>query len=172
MSATIRQCTADDAELICSLGATTFRETFGNDNSQKNMEDYLQQSFSPRSVESQLSNSSSTFLIANLEDTPAAYMQLNTGDAPTEQIGEMSMEVERLYVLSDFKRCGLGTLLMHQAFSRARDKNLNKIWLGVWEHNKPAQRFYLAMGFKRTGEHVFPLGDDLQTDWIMTAQVD
>ena len=148
-------------------GAPTLRETFGNDNSQKNMEDYLQQSPPPRSVKSHLSNSSSTFLIANLEDTPATYIQLNTGDAQMEQIGEMSMEIERLYILSDFKRCRLGTLLMHQAFNRARQESQQNL-AGNMGTQQARATFYLAMCFKRTGEHVFTL----QTDWVMTAQVD
>ncbi|MBI0090188.1 hypothetical protein H3T86_05635 [Bifidobacterium sp. W8113] len=41
----------------------------------------------------------------------------------------------------------------------------------AWEHNDPTQRFYQTMGFKRTGEHTFTLGEDIQTDWIMTASV-
>lgn len=41
----------------------------------------------------------------------------------------------------------------------------------AWEHKGPAQRFYQTMGFKRTGEHTFTLGEDIQTDWIMTASV-
>ncbi len=97
-------------------------------------------------------------------------MQSNTGKAQTEQFGDTSMEIERLYVLSDFKRQGLGTLLINQAFKRARNQSLSKIWLGVWEHNEHAQRFYQAMGFKRTGEHALTLGTDVQTNWIMTQQ--
>ena len=87
-------------------------------------------------------------------------MQLNNGKAQTEQFGDTSIEIERLYVLSDFKRQGLGTRL-NQAFKRARNQRLSKVWLGVWEHNEPAQRFYQTMGFKRTGEHAFTLGGDI-----------
>ena len=171
MTATIRQCTSDDAGLIHSLGITTFLDTFAADNSQENMEYYLQHSFSPELVKSQLSEPDFVFLLASVDCTPTAYMQINTGKAQTEQFGDTSMEIERLYVLSDFKRQGLGTLLIDRAFKRARNQSLSKIWLGVWEHNEPAQRFYQAMGFKRTGEHTFTLGEDLQTDWIMTAAV-
>ena len=150
---------------------TAFRDTFAADNSRKNMEDYLRHSFSPELVKSQLSEPESVFLLASVNGTPAAYVQLNTGKAQTEQFGDTSMEIERLYVLSDFKRQGLGTMLINQAFKRARNQSLSKIWLSVWEHNEPAQRFYRAMGFKRTGDHTFTLGEDLQTDWIMTAAV-
>ena len=103
MTAAIRQCTSDDAGLIRTLGITTFRDTFAADNSRENMEDYLRHSFSPELVKSQLSEPESVFLLASVDGTPAAYMQLNTGKAQTEQFGDTSMEIERLYVLSDFK---------------------------------------------------------------------
>lgn len=50
---------------------------------------------------------------------------------------------------------------------------LSTMWpdVCIWEHNDPAQRFYQTMGFKRTGEHTFTLGENIQTDWIMTASV-
>lgn len=40
-------------------------------------------------------------------------------------------------------------------------------WLGVWERNDRAIRFYARHGYERCGEHVFQLGDDAQTDYIM-----
>lgn len=61
MTATIRQCTSDDAGLIRSLGITTFRDTFAADNSRENVEDYLRHSFSPELVKSQLSEPESVF---------------------------------------------------------------------------------------------------------------
>lgn len=108
MTTVIRQCTSDDAGLIRSLGMTTFRDTFAADNSRENMDDYLRHPFSPELVKSQLSEPESVFMLASVGGTPAAYMQLNTGKAQTEQFGDTSMEIERLYVLSDFKRPGTG----------------------------------------------------------------
>jgi ribosomal protein S18 acetylase RimI-like enzyme len=41
------------------------------------------------------------------------------------------------------------------------------VWLGVWEKNARAIRFYTAWGFEKVGEQDFRLGNDLQRDWIM-----
>ena len=39
------------------------------------------------------------------------------------------------------------------------------MWLGVWEHNYRAQKFYQKMGFEDTGyKHPFPIGNTPQTD--------
>ncbi|MEY3918157.1 MAG: Protease synthase and sporulation negative regulatory protein 1, partial [Bacteroidota bacterium] len=41
------------------------------------------------------------------------------------------------------------------------------IWLGVWEHNPRAIRFYEKQGFVKFDQHIFQLGDDEQTDILM-----
>ena len=41
------------------------------------------------------------------------------------------------------------------------------IWLGVWEENPRATRFYQKNGFVAFGKHIFKLGDDEQTDILM-----
>ncbi|WP_416517863.1 hypothetical protein [Bifidobacterium asteroides] len=41
----------------------------------------------------------------------------------------------------------------------------------IWEHNEPAQYFYQVMGSMRTGEHTFTLGEDINTDRMMTAAI-
>ena len=49
----------------------------------------------------------------------------------------------------------------------AHDKNKKKMWLGVWEKNYNAQKFYEKDGFKRFSEHTFVVGNDKQTDYIL-----
>jgi len=41
------------------------------------------------------------------------------------------------------------------------------VWLGVWEKNERAIAFYTKNGFKVVGHHLFKLGDDIQTDYLM-----
>lgn len=103
--------------------------------------------------------------------TPAGYMKLNFGDAQVEDMGPGTMEVQRLYIRKAFKGCGFGTQLMNLALDTARERNLRKVWLGVWEHNEPAKRFYAGKGFVRVGQHAFWQGDDKQTDYLMAREV-
>jgi ribosomal protein S18 acetylase RimI-like enzyme len=41
------------------------------------------------------------------------------------------------------------------------------MWLGVWEKNFRAQKFYEKWGFEKFSEHVFLMGDDPQIDWLL-----
>lgn len=57
---------------------------------------------------------------------------------------------------------------MNKAVGIALEKNLRKIWLGVWEKNENAINFYNKMGFVETGTHSFYMGNEEQIDLIMT----
>lgn len=46
------------------------------------------------------------------------------------------------------------------------------MWLGVWEKNESAIRFYKGLGFVLHGAHSFYLGDEEQTDLIMIKSWD
>ncbi|HSU51405.1 MAG TPA: GNAT family N-acetyltransferase, partial [Segetibacter sp.] len=61
--------------------------------------------------------------------------------------------------------------LMEFAISFAVSNQKTVIFLGVWEHNKKAISFYEKLGFKKFGEHLFMLGKDAQTDWLMKKDV-
>jgi len=63
--------------------------------------------------------------------------------------------------------------LMREAERVARaEMGCVTMWLGVWERNGPAQGLYIGkLGFERVGEHVFDVGGDLQTDWILVKRL-
>jgi len=46
------------------------------------------------------------------------------------------------------------------------------VWLGVWEQNNRALAFYQKFGFKKTGDHIFCVGDDPQRDVILSRAVE
>ncbi len=41
------------------------------------------------------------------------------------------------------------------------------MWLGVWEKNPRALRFYQKIGFQEFDKHIFTLGNEKQTDIMM-----
>ena len=56
---------------------------------------------------------------------------------------------------------------MSRCLAEARSAGFETVWLGVWERNASAATFYERWGFSASGEHVFMLGSDPQTDVIM-----
>lgn len=166
-----RRCDENDVDVLCALGMYTFRVTFSDTTAESDMLSYLVQAYSHNQVLRELTDPDSMFYLATVGGTPAGYMKLNTGAAQTEPMGDRYLEVQRLYVIPEFKRHHIGTGFMNLAFDAARRSRLPKMWLGVWEHNDPAQAFYQRMGYTFFSEHTFLVGADPQRDLLMSIDV-
>lgn len=149
------------------ISKETFSQTFAEINTEENMNKYLNESFSVEQLESELGNKHSHFYFAKLDDQIIAYMKLNTGKAQKEDLGEKSLEIERIYVLKDFLGKKVGQVLYNKAIEVAQNKTMDFVWLGVWEKNSRAIAFYTKNGFIQFDQHDFMLGDDRQIDLLM-----
>ena len=163
----IKRGRISDIKDLITIGRTTFYETFAEDNSEENMKKYLEEGFSGRKVSAEINDPNSMFYLARVSDQVIGYLKLNFGQSQTELNDESSLEIERIYVLKDLHGEGVGQKLYEKALEVARQKEVNYIWLGVWEKNPRAIRFYEKNGFVKFDKHIFRLGDDDQTDIMM-----
>lgn len=167
MSLTIKKCTNDDVQQLIAVGKQTFYETFKDDNTEQNMQDYLATAFTKEKLLAELNHPNSEFYFALVDDHVAGYLKINTEEAQTEKNGDEALEIERIYVKKEYQKHGVGKLLMNRALELAKMTNKQYVWLGVWEKNDNAIAFYEKSGFVKAGKHVFMMGDDEQTDFIM-----
>ncbi|MCM3765576.1 GNAT family N-acetyltransferase [Neobacillus niacini] len=168
MTIQINQCNLGDLRTLQEISIETFNETFKDQNSPENMDAYLERAFNLNQLEKELSNSSSRFFFVYFNNELAGYIKVNIDDAQSEEMGNESLEVERIYIKSKFQKHGLGKVLLNKAIEIATERNKKKIWLGVWEKNENALAFYKRLGFVQTSAHSFYMGDEEQTDFIMT----
>ena len=171
MEISIKKVSLSDLEQLQQISRTTFEETFASSNSEDNMNQYLNEGFANEKLISELSNPSSEFYFAKLQEEIIGYLKINFGDAQTELQNQHSMEIERIYVLSAFHGKKVGQLLYDFAVQLAKEHLVEYIWLGVWEENHRAIGFYKKNGFVEFDKHVFMLGDDAQTDIMMRKQL-
>ena len=80
---------------------------------------------------------------------------------------EDPIEIERIYSVKEMLGKGVGKILMEKCLAIANEKNKKTVWLGVWESNKRAIEFYTRWGFEKFSDHIFPVGNDPQRDWLM-----
>lgn len=159
--------TAEDYKVIQAIGKQTFQETFAASNSEEDTHKYLTENFSDTKVKEELSNEDSHFFIAWEDDVPIGYLKVNTGEAQTELQEPFALEIERIYVSASHHGKKIGQLLYDKAVEIAIQKNKKSIWLGVWEENPRAIRFYEKNGFVEFDRHIFKMGNDDQTDIMM-----
>ena len=167
----IRRVGQSEVKALQEIAKITFFHTYGADNTPANMEKYLTDNFNPKRLLSELQNPESQFYFAEIEGKIVGYMKLNYGMAQTEFKLENALEIERIYVLSEFQGRKIGQQLHLKALEAAKSLDLQRVWLGVWEENPKAVRFYKKMGFQPFEKHIFKLGNDEQTDIMMKIEL-
>jgi ribosomal protein S18 acetylase RimI-like enzyme len=171
----VRHADLLDAGVLASLGARSFVDAFAADNDPRDIERYVAESFAEARIATELAKEGSTFLLAYDDDfsldSPIGYSRLQGGSTTDAVTARRPVELVRIYVEPSLIGHGYGSALLQLCLDEAAAKGYDVIWLGVWEHNDRARRFYERWGFQQVGERVFVLGDDVQTDHVMARPI-
>lgn len=163
----IRFANIADAELIAEMSRQTFYETFAIHNSKEDMDKFMSEQFTSENLIKEVETGNGTFLLAFDGENPVGYVRMREEEKRPE-LGDVSaIEVARIYAVRSAIGKGVGRALMEKCIEIATTQNKSVIWLGVWEKNERAIRFYEQWGFQKFAEHDFLLGNDRQTDWLM-----
>jgi ribosomal protein S18 acetylase RimI-like enzyme len=149
------------------ISRTTFLNAFADKNDPGNMSAFLSKNLTVESLTAEMENPGSQFYFAETEEALLGYLKLNTGAAQTDSQLDNAMEIERIYLWSHWQGKQIGQWMLSQVLEKARAAYLHWVWLGVWEKNTEAIRFYERNGFVPFGKHAFKLGNDAQTDLLM-----
>ena len=171
MSIHLQKITKNNVQDLQEVSIQTFTETFKDNNSEKSLNDYLNTAYELTKLEKELENPHSEFYFAYFNNELAGYLKININDAKSKKMGENALEVERIYIKKSFKRRAIGLHLIETAEQLAKKYQKNLMWLGVWEYNPKAIAFYETLGFKVIGAHSFFMGEEEQTDLIMSKQL-
>ena len=168
-SITIRQAVAGDDQILTDLAYSTFWDAFHEHpkNAPDDLANYMSKAFSVEQTFLELNDEKNIFLIAETEGEMVGYAKLTVGATEEGITAERPIELNRLYSHQRFLGKGVGQRLMEECITRGRELGCDVMWLGVWEYNPRAQRFYEKNGFRFVGEHTFQLGSDPQTDLLM-----
>ena len=167
----IRGAEPSEAAVLADLMSRTFRDAFGADNRPEDLARYLAASYGEAIQAAELRDPRITTLLALLHGVPVGYAQVRRGSyLPACVTSPEPVELWRFYLEQAWIGRGLARPLMEavESVASARGRTL---WLGVWERNARAIRFYRKVGFVEVGSHVFHVGGDPQTDLIMVRSL-
>ena len=161
----------DDVTLLQKISQTTFSQAFSSQNNPDDLKAYMDRAFDIEKLTTEIQNPESSFYVATCgkerDSKMMGYLKLNTGAAHLVD----PLEIERIYVLNEYQGRGVGKTLFDTALEFANTHNCQHIWLGVWEHNDKALRFYEKHGFEPFGSHIFQMGPDEQIDVLMRKKL-
>jgi ribosomal protein S18 acetylase RimI-like enzyme len=164
---TMRRVKPDEAETLLNLSKQTFFDAFEAQNNPKDFKLYCDEAFTLDKISGELANPNSQFYFGVI----LGYIKLNFADAQIEFKETDALEIERVYVLQQHQGKQIGKAMLNFVFEIAYREKLRYVWLGVWESNVSAIRFYERHGFVKHSSHYFMLGNDKQTDILMRRTI-
>jgi len=166
-----QKCTLSDLNQLIEVARTTFVDSFEKDNDPEDFKNYITTAFEKSNFLGQLQNPKSSFYFVFRHKELVGYFKINCSDAQTDIKSEESIELERIYVIKEFQGMEIGKRMLQEAIRLASLKNKKYLWLGVWEKNRDAIRFYQKYSFTKFDTHPYFIGNDEQTDWLMRYEL-
>jgi diamine N-acetyltransferase len=167
----IRQAVSGDSNVIADLSARTFISAYQGMLHEEALQGFVRSAFSHEKIQEEMDLPGNQFLLAYEDETPIGYAFLREAGPPMGVQGEKPVELARIYLEEDVTGKGYGSRLMEACIELAIQSGYSILWLGVWEQNERAIRFYEKMGFNQAGTLPFLFGDDLHTDRVMVLSI-
>ena len=167
----IRECLFSDIAGMREVAIQSYVDTFAEVNTPENMSAFLNEAYSQHKLQQEFHEPGSKLYLACEGAKIAGFLRLRISKEVEDKLGDNTIELQRLYIHKDFQNQKAGKMLMQKAIDFAIEKKFEWIWLGVWERNFNAQRFYHKWGFEKFAEHVFQMGADPQIDWLLRKKL-
>lgn len=167
MEITIRRITLADVTVLSVIAKQTFYDTFKDTCSQADMQGFLDQYYNEQQIAKEVGNENDYYFFAEMDNKPVGYIRFMEDYSNFSLIQKWkAMELKRIYVLKEYHGLGIAQQLMDFVIDFSLKEKYQVIWLGVWEYNLRAQKFYEKYGFVNSGHtHDFPIGNTPQTDF-------
>ena len=163
----IRPAISSDVNVIADLSARTFVSAYQAMLPQEALLEFVNSAFSKKNITEELAVPCNRFLLAYEGERPVGFALLREAGPPVGLTGSKPVELARIYLEEDVTGKGYGSRLMETCLDLAAQAGHDILWLGVWERNERAIRFYEKKGFEQVGTLPFVFGDDLHTDLVM-----
>jgi GNAT superfamily N-acetyltransferase len=168
----IRPATVDDLDLLCRLGAATFRETYRTISDPREVDEYADEHFTAARVAAWFSRPDARTLLAFVGESPVGYAHVRSARVPACVGDRKAVELSRLYLLASAQGAGVGGALIEAALAAIAALGGETVWLGAYDRNVKALAFYARRGFVQVGTHEFEFGGQIYADPVLTRPVD
>ena len=167
MNLSYKICTLEQLQILAEISRITFVSAFEKNNNPEDFKIHIDSAFSIEKLNEELLTKNVRFYLVYNDENLVGYFKLNFKEAQKEPYGNTSTEIERIYVLEEFQGQQIGKHMLFEIIEMAKLEQMTFIWLGVWEMNEAAIRFYQRHGFIKFDTHPYYIGNDKQTDWLM-----
>jgi GNAT superfamily N-acetyltransferase len=166
MPMALRAAGAQDAPALAAFAGQAFHDTYRGLDDPREIAEYVAEHFNLSAVQALLRDAACHTLLAEVDGGLAGYAVIRRGEPPACVTGPAPIELSRLYLGAGFIGQGLGAALMKAVQAEARHLGGRTLWLGVYDRNVRAVRFYERFGFRPVGGKEFLFGGRVYIDPI------
>jgi diamine N-acetyltransferase len=170
VDAHVRRARADEAAALASLAARTFVEAYPT-LEHDDVRAFVDQHMTVERVAADLRDPRIVTHVALVGERHVGYSMLRLGQAAPPVVARRQVELARIYVDTAWHGRGVAGLLLAAAIVAARAWGGDALWLGVWEGNPRAIRFYEKHGFATVGSQPFELASVVHEDLVMAMSL-
>lgn len=165
---TLRPGVPGDAAALAALAAVTFTETFGHLYRSEDLATFLRVWKADSVYAGHLADPDILITVAtDGAGGLVGYVLAGGCKLPVADLDPAAGEVRELYLLQGQQGQGLGTRLLEGALTWLEERGRAPLYVGVWSGNHGAQRLYGRYGFEKVGEYEFPVGEQMDREFIL-----
>jgi ribosomal protein S18 acetylase RimI-like enzyme len=156
-----------DAAALADFAARLFVSSYEHLMERGELEAYVRDHFSAELQRAELADPAMITFLAT-DAGICGYAQLLIGCRPDCTLESAApAALQRIYVDHAWHGRGIAPELLRLVEAGARGRGCDALWLAVWEINDRAISFYRKSGFAVVGRQGFPIGSEVQTDYVM-----
>jgi diamine N-acetyltransferase len=144
----IRQMKLSDLTTLYKICCDAYSQNFSDHWEDGGSAYYLDKVFGIETLETELSDKNIHYHVAFINDDPVAFMKLNLFSNLPDFDKEKGLELDKVYILPQFKGMKIGKRLLDLAFDIAKCNKKEVFWLSVLDTNKEAISFHEKAGFQ------------------------
>lgn len=160
----------DEAPLLADISRRTFLDTFPDLYTPEDLRDYFAKAYDECRLEEEIARSDMLIRVVEMDGEMMGYMKVGPNKLPVENPAEPAFEIWQFYLMPPAKGKGISDHLMWEALTFCQEKGAASVYLGVWENNPRAQKFYARHGFKQVGTYYFEVGHQKDLEYILQWQ--
>jgi ribosomal protein S18 acetylase RimI-like enzyme len=167
---TYRDAIGGDAAALAAFARESWLATFGHlPYPPADLAAYLEKNYGAAIQGAEIADPEVRYRLALRDGRIVGYCMMGVLSMPVDD--PEGVELHRLYVDESVKGAGVAAALMEDAIAWARARGAPALYLGVWESNHRAQRFYRRYGFADHGEWEFMVGATADRDLIWRLEL-
>ncbi|SFD57116.1 Ribosomal protein S18 acetylase RimI [Chitinophaga sp. CF118] len=144
----IQQMKLTDLSVLQKICWEAYSQNFYHHWNEDGLELYINKVFGTETLKSEFNDNNIHYYVAFTNQEPVAFMKLNlSSNLPGLEPGK-GIELDKIYILPQFKGMKIGKKLFELAFDIANNHKKEIFWLSVIDTNQEAVTFYEKVGFK------------------------